>query len=115
MLPRKQTRVTVVDGVVGGVPYTDQVLKTQSKFTALDDVSRNKRVHVVDNNLVVNLVTFYTQIATKVTRDGVPSKTTPGHRGVEILVDPSFEAEGRFADVPAECEILVAAQKRVEL
>ena len=71
-------------------------------------------VHVVYDDLVVDLVTFTTQIQTFVPCNNMLSNLSPLSRDIELLVDVSIEPEGRRADDTTKLKICEPLFERVE-
>lgn len=57
------------------------------------DVLHSHRIHVVDDDLAVDLVLFYTEVATEISGDNVGAHVAPLSRCVELLVDVTIETE----------------------
>lgn len=71
-------------------------------------IFRADRVHVMNQDSIVNIVTFDTQITTIVSRDDYVADVTPLPRRVELLIHPPFEPEGRISHSSAERQVLEA-------
>lgn len=57
------------------------------------------RVHMMDKQLSMNLVTLNSQITTVIPVDNVVSNVSPLSRPVETLVEVSIEAESSYTDI----------------
>lgn len=73
-------------------------------FTVSDVLNRH-RVHVVDVDLVVDLVTGDTKVATQVSSDYEVPSLPPLPRGVKILVDPAIPSKGRITNLALEAQV----------
>lgn len=82
-----------MDGVVSSVTSRDQEFWIQDVgITMFDFVSRH-RIHVMNDDLIVDLVSINAQIQAKISGDNFISNESPLSRRVKALVDVSVEAE----------------------
>ena len=86
-----------MNGVVGLMTCGDQELWVENVVVSVDDVGWRHGVHVVDEKLGPNLITFHCQVATEVSSDDVMTNVAPELGPVEILVDPPVVTERGFA------------------
>lgn len=85
----------------------DQILGIEDVKFSVNDVSHRHWVHVVNDRSVVNVVAIDAQIATEVSSDNVASCLTPFSRGVESLVEMTFNAEGGITNGASKTQVLV--------
>jgi hypothetical protein len=100
-----------VDSVVGSVGSRDQEFWVYDVGITLSNIVDRDRIHVMDQQPILNLSTFYSQITTKIPRYGVSSSRLPLARVVELLIDPSVESERRPTNNPTYREITKAIFK----
>lgn len=79
------------------------------------DVTYTHRIHVMNDDTVVNLIPINTQVTTIVTGDDVVTNLSPLSRRVELLVDPTIETESRFTNLSSERQILESLFERFAL
>ena len=72
----------------------NQELGVENRFIALDDVVNRHRVHVVNQDLVVDLMTVDPEVAPFVSCNHMQTNLSPLSRSVELLVDVSVEPKG---------------------
>jgi hypothetical protein len=101
----KQRFVAVVNGIVGAMSHQNQELWVHDVLITVFDGFGSHRIHVVHDGSVVNFVTEDSQIAAVIASNDLVSDQFPLARAVELLVDPSVEAESSFTNVPIEAEI----------
>lgn len=115
MVSKEKGRVPEVDCVVGSVRNTDQILRIESILSAIHNVILNQRIHVMNGDLVVNIVSSDTKITTQITSDDVSAKETPGTRRVELLIDPAIETECLSADLSTKNEVVESFFEALDL
>lgn len=72
----------------------DQEFRIKDRLVTLNDIVNRHGVHVVDENLVVDVVICYAKVTTIVSSNDVVSNLTPLLRSIELLVDVSIEPKG---------------------
>lgn len=77
MLARQEALVSVVDRVVGVVRCGDEELGVNKATVPVDDVVRRDGVHVVNQQLTVDLVALNTKVATKVSGNNELTSVPP--------------------------------------
>jgi hypothetical protein len=95
-----------VNGVVGIVGCADQELEIERMLSSVDDVLFDKRIHVMNDELCVNIVTIHTEIACLISKNCFLAKLSPFARRVEPLIDPSVETERLTTDLAFQREVL---------
>lgn len=73
----------------------DQELRVKDRLVTLNDVVNRHRVHVVNQDLVVDVMICYAKIATIVSGNDVVSNLTPLLRSIEPLIDMSVKPKRR--------------------
>jgi hypothetical protein len=102
---RKKPLVTVVDGVMGVVRCSDEILGVDDAFVTVYDLCDSHRIHVMDDDLVVNVEAFDPEVASIVPNDYVVANVLPLSRPVEPLIDPTIKPERRFPDLPMQSQV----------
>jgi hypothetical protein len=82
-----------VNRIVRIVRGADQKLEIERVSSSMSDVLFSERIHVMDDQLVVNIVTIHAEIARLISKDCFLAKLAPFTRRVELLVDPTIESE----------------------
>lgn len=72
---------------------------------SMNDVRLPKRIHVMNDQTNMNLVTDHSKIARIVSDNDVSTKLTPLSRLIELLIDPSVEAEGLMTDFALQSKV----------
>jgi hypothetical protein len=88
-----------VDCIVRHLAGSDQILRIYDRLGTVDKILHSKRIHVMNQQSSMNLVTFDAQIATHVTKDHFLARTTPCARLVKLLIQISVETERLLSDV----------------
>jgi len=78
----------------------DQELWVKYPFLSTNKVISSDRVHVMDQQVRMDVVAGNTEIATFVSNDHELSGSLPLSRTVELLVDPAVKPEGGCAYLP---------------
>lgn len=102
-----------MDRIVSVVGYTDEELGVHQVVGCLPDVVNVNRIHVVNYDLTVNLITIYTQIHTVIPHNHIVAYALPFGRPVKLLIEISLEAERFFPNFAAELEIVKSLLKSV--
>lgn len=111
---RKQSLVAEVNGVVSPKSYRYQELGIQDSGIPFFNIGDSHRVHVMDVDGVMNVVTFDTHVTSVVPDDDVVSNVPPLSRRVEALVHPAVEPKGCFTDLSTKSEVLEAFLKALD-
>ena len=94
--------------VVCIVSHADQVLGVEDVGIELSlEVLRPNRVHVMNENLVVDIVTWDPEVACVVSKDDLLPCLAPLGGVVEGLVQVPFETEGLIARILIETQVFV--------
>jgi hypothetical protein len=96
--PGKKSLVTVMNGVVGSMCSCDEELGIDHALVALMYVVRRQRIHVMDVESIVNLVTFDTEVACQVSSDDMLTNVFPFLRHVKHLIHVTVETESLSTD-----------------
>lgn len=94
-----------MDGVVGSVRCRNQEFGIQDIGITVFDFVSCHRIHVMDDDLIVDLMTINAQIQAKISGDNFISNESPLSRCVKALVDVSVEAERGCANTSVETEV----------
>ena len=96
-----------MDGVVCFVRDTDQVIGIQKKLGSILYVLQTYWVHVVNNDLSVNIVSFDAEITAIISDYYLVSNSFPFPRtGVKHLIEYPVESEGLLTDGAMELQII---------
>jgi hypothetical protein len=71
----------------------DQELRIERSTSSVNDVFLFERIHVMYEQLSMDIVTRYSEIARIISNDDVSANTAPLSRRVELLIDPPIETE----------------------
>jgi hypothetical protein len=91
-----------VNGIVSSVRSRDQELGIEDARIAIDNIGNLHRVHVMDNDVQVDVVPIKAEIATHVSSDDVMTNLTPLSGRVELLIHVAIKPEGRATNIPAK-------------
>lgn len=94
-----------MDGVVCRVCRGDQILWVQDSRITMHDRFHLHRIHVVNQNIAVNLIAVDTKVATIVANDDEIPDISPFPGSIERLVDVTVKAEALPPDRPLESQI----------
>jgi hypothetical protein len=86
----------------------DQELRVQDVWITIVHVFDGDGIHVVDDDLVEDMVIIHSQVHTLIPSDYFVSKISPFTGAVEVLVGPTFESEGSDADFASKLEVVKA-------
>lgn len=95
-----------MDRIVSVVGYTDKELGIHQVVGCLPDVVDVDRIHVVNYDLAVNLITLHCQIHSVIPHDHIVAYTLPFGRSVELLIEISLEAERLFSNFATELKVV---------
>lgn len=110
----KPTFVPEVYCVVCHTTRCDQEFRIENPLFAVLKILRSNWIHVMDENINMNLSVQNAQIATIVSRYDDISNLSPLARGVKLLIDPSIETECAISDYTSEREVIEALLERTE-
>lgn len=113
--PGKLPFVTVVDGVMRLVGRGDEELGVENIFVAVSNIIDSHRVHVMDVEARMDLVTLDAKITALITVDNPVSGPFPLPRGVEHLVEMTLKAESSVTNNTSQSEIPVAPEEVIKL
>ncbi len=68
----------------------------------IDNVFYSHRIHVVNQDTIVNLVTFYSKITTVISSNNVVSKLFPLSRCVKSLIDVAIKPKSSFPNLSSK-------------
>jgi len=83
-----------VNRVVRVVRGADQELRIECVISSVNNIALTKRIHVMDDQSLVNITPRYAEIARFISNDYLPTKLSPLSRPVKLLIDPPVETEG---------------------
>lgn len=95
-----------MNGVVGSVCGRDEKLGIENALIAFKNLVRLHRVHVMNVNSIMNLVSFDTKITTQVSSYDVLANVLPLGGSVKHLIDVTIETESRFTYTTAKSQVL---------
>lgn len=101
--------------VVSPVRSADQVFRIQDVKIAVRNVSNRDWIHVMNDDLVENLVTLYSEIPTVITSDDFPTGLLPLNGSVERLIQPPLKAERVCSDNGLNLKVIVSLLESVDL
>lgn len=84
----------------------DQKLRIKNPIVSFHDISYSHRIHVMNINSIVNLVSTKTKVATLISRYDVVAKVSPLGRGIKALIQIAIESESRPTDGPMQSEVI---------
>lgn len=96
------------------VRCTNQELGVDDSGVAFRDVPDCHRIHVVNQNLVEDVVVHNTEIAPEIPCYNVLSDLSPFSGSVKLLVDVSIESESLGTNVSGQSQVSKALQKGIE-
>lgn len=99
---------------MGFVCCRDQVLGIEDVEVAVVNIFRRDGVHVVDDDPVINLKAFDTQVATKVSSDYLVSDSLPLRRAIECLIEVALIAECSSTNAPTNLQIFKPLFKSIQ-
>lgn len=103
-----------MDCVVSVVGYTDKELRIHQVVGCQPDVIYGDRIHMMDYDLAVYLITIHAEIQSIVSHNHKISYALPFGRPVELLIEISLEAERFFPNFAAKLEVLESLFECVE-
>jgi len=103
-----------VDRVVCLKGRCDQVLGVKKTLVTMNQRFGRDRVHVVDENTVVDLVAIDPEITSVVSGNHIVANTLPLSRTIEHLVQITVETERRVANLTLQEQICVAILESLE-
>lgn len=101
-------------GVVRFVGATDQKIRIQDVRIEEFDLIRSNRIHVVNKDTAVDLITFKTQIAAIVARNDLISDPFPLHGLVKTLIQITIKSKSLVSDSATDSQIIVTIFYGVE-
>lgn len=81
----------------------------------MPDIEGRHGIHVVDDRIPIDLVTFDAQITAVVSYDDEVAKIPPFLRGIKLLIHPTVETEGWLSHSTVEAEVFEPLSDRTEL
>lgn len=96
-----------MNGVVCVVRHADEKLGIDDGTVTLDEICQSHRIHVMDDDLVVNVVAFDPEIAPVVSSDHEVADLLPLTGSIELLIDPTVGTERRLRDSSTESQVTV--------
>lgn len=93
----------------------DEVFRIKNAGVPESNIFGVHRIHVMDDEFGMDLVSFDSEVTTVVSSDHVVPNLSPFGRGVELLVDVAIEPERRVTDPSSKGEVAVTSYERVDL
>lgn len=100
--------------VVRSVRDGDQELGIEYSCVSVFDITNRHRIHVMDVNPVVDIVTLHAKVASIVSNNDVASDIPPFPRRVKTLVEITIEPEGYIADLPSKRKVFKSFFQRIQ-
>src|SRR4051812_33525692 len=94
-----------MNGVVRSVGGGDKVLRIQDKRRPIDYVLHGDRIHVMNHQPSMDLVTGNAQVTSVVSENNDVSNVSPFERSVKPLVDPPIRPEGRLTHLTTKIKV----------
>lgn len=99
---------------MGMVCGGNQELWVQDVIIVVDDVVGRHWVHMMYDDLVIDLIPFDSEVKTYISCDDIVPDLLPLSRGIESLVQITVEAESGLPDFTTEPEIVITLVKGVK-
>lgn len=93
------------------VRRADQKLRIGQIFGRLSDVANFNRIHVVDVNSLVNIVSIASQITAEISGNHIIPDWSPLIGVVEFLIQITLKSKRLFAHLSIQLQVLEAIQK----
>ena len=93
---------------MGSFSSGDQEFGIDDAFLSRHKVQLSHRVHVMNQETMINIIARHTKITTMIANDGFIACELPLPGSVELLIHPPIETEGLLSYVPLKVEILEA-------
>lgn len=90
---------------------TDQKLRIGQIFGRLSDVANFNRIHVVDVNSLMNIVSIASQITAEISGNHIIPDWSPLIGMVEFLIQITLKAKRLLAHLSIQLQVLEAIQK----
>lgn len=110
----EETLIAVMDGIVSSVRRCDEILWVENIVITMSDVIRRHRVHMMDDDPIIDLITFDSQIQTLITGNHLVTNMLPLSGSVESLIHVTLEAKSRSSNLSSELEIVISFLERVD-
>lgn len=104
----KKVSITVVDRIVCIMRRADEKLRVKDVFLAMLDVIRRHRIHMMDDDPIIDLITRNPEVQTLVSSDNMVTKVSPLSRSVKSLIEVSIVAECRLPDLSPKAKVVVS-------
>lgn len=98
--------ITVVDCIVRLVGYSDKILRIEDCFVLMNDVINRHWIHMMDDDLIEDLIAFDSEVQTKISSDYFVSNVFPFRRSIESLIEVSIETESGSANRAFELKVV---------
>ena len=66
-----------MDGIVGPVGATYEVIRIENIHIAMDNVFGHHRIHMMDDNTIMNIVSLDSEVASVISDDNVVTNIAP--------------------------------------
>src|SRR5690606_26512569 len=106
--------VTIVNGVMCHQSGCDEILGVENVGITVYEVFDGHRIHVMNDDSIVDLVVFCAEVTSEVASDDFLSHLSPLHRPIERLVEIALVSEGLCSDRASKGQISEPFLERVE-
>jgi hypothetical protein len=93
---------------------SDQVLGVKEFIIPRHHIIDVNRVHVMNDDSVMDLVASNSKITTAISRDDFVSSMSPLHRRVESLVQVSLKPEGCDPDLRTQPQVIITLRESAD-
>jgi hypothetical protein len=94
---------------------TNQVAEIKSHACPVLNIPLSKRIHVMNDQSRVDLMTLETEITTIISNYCLLTQGTPLSRCIKFLINPSIESEGLATHLSSESQIIESIFERFKL
>jgi hypothetical protein len=91
---------------MGPVSGSDEVFRIENPSFTLHKIIGSDRIHVMDHQLSMNVVTWDSEITGSVSKDNQVANMPPLAGTIELLIDPSIETEGGSTNLSPQRKIV---------
>jgi len=84
----------------------NEIVEIQRHATAVFEICLRDRIHMVNDQVRMNLTTFNSEVASVVSDNRIASQSSPCLRTVESLIDPTIESERFATDFASNRQVL---------
>lgn len=90
-------------------------LRVKDLLVTMNNLVNTHRIHVVNNEITVDLIAIYSEITALVSKDDGMTNTLPIPRAIEPLINPTIEPERRPPNRSVEGQVSIPLFERWEL